>query len=104
MEVRCSKCGRVLGRQDVWSPVASMSGSIMGDEHIESWFFCNRCRVYTLEVYHDRFMGEDEITVQGPIPIERGDAKVALIRQCDRPSDKRCRCDAHREYFGSGLD
>jgi hypothetical protein len=104
MLVKCTQCGRVLARQDVWSPIASMSGSIMGDEHIESWFYCNRCGVYTVETYHDRFLGEDEITVRGPIPKEKGDAQVKLIRKCGRPSDKRCRCKAHREYFGSGLD
>jgi hypothetical protein len=104
MVMQCSQCGRVLARKGAWTPAASISGSIMGDEHIESWFFCNRCGVYTVEVYHDRFMGEDEITRQGPVPKERGDAQVALIRRCSRPSDKKCRCDAHRKYFGSGLD
>ena len=104
MVMRCSRCRRVLAREGDWSPVASISGSIMGDEHIESWFLCSRCGLYTVEVYHDRFLGEDEITLQGPIPQEKGDARVELIRRCDRPWDKKCRCEAHREYFGSGLD
>ena len=104
MEVNCSECGRALARQGVWAPVALISGSIMGDEHIESWFYCNRCGVYTVENYHDRFLGEDVISFRGPISQERGDAQVALIRRCKQPSDKRCRCAAHRKYFGSGLD
>ena len=27
-----------------------------------------------------------------------------MIKKCDRPWDKKCRCDAHRAYFCSTLD
>ena len=104
MAVNCLQCGRGLARKGAWSPVASICGSIMGDEHIESWFYCNRCGVYTVELYHDRFMGEDVVSFRGPISQGEGDGQVALIRRCKQPSDKRCRCEAHRQYFGSGLD
>jgi len=84
--------------------VASISGGIMGDEYIESYFLCSRCGVYTVEIYHDRFLGEDSVSVRGPVPRAEGDAKVKLIKQCSRPWDKRCRCEAHRSYFGGWLD
>ena len=56
--------------------MASISGSIMGDEYTESYFLCNHCGVYTLEIYHDRFSGEDDVSVRGPVPKSEGDAKV----------------------------
>ena len=30
--------------------------------------------------------------------------RVALIRKCAEPWDKKCRCDAHRDYFNNTLD
>jgi hypothetical protein len=102
--IRCSRCGRDFERQEVDQPVASISGRIMGDEYIESYYFCSHCEVYTVEVYHDHFLGDDDIFVRGPIPKQEGDAKVGLIRQCSEPWDKKCRCQAHQSYFDGGLD
>lgn len=51
------------------------------------------------EVYHDRFMGEDSIHCQSPIPKKRGDEILALIRNCPKPNNKRCTCGAHREFM-----
>lgn len=76
----------------------------MGDEYIESYYFCEPCGVYTVEVYHDRFLGEDEVSLRGPMSKERGDEKIEVIRQCPEPGNKRCRCDAHQSYFGRWLD
>jgi len=78
----------------------------MGDEYIESYYFCPSCQVYTVEVARDRFDGDGEMSgnIYGPISKEKGDEKVALIRKCDRPYDKKCRCEAHRAYFGASLD
>ena len=84
--------------------MASISGSIMGDEYIESYYFCSQCEVYTLEIFHDRFLGDDDVFVRGPIPKQEGDAKVELIRQCPEPWDKKCRCKAHVSYFDGELD
>lgn len=102
--IRCSKCGREFGQQADGGRAASISGSIMGDEYIDSYYFCNQCEVYTVEVYHDRFLGEDEVFVRGPVPKPEGDAKVELIRQCSKPWNKKCRCNAHQSYFQGGLD
>lgn len=41
---------------------------------------------------------------EGSIAKERGDHLAAIIARCDRHWDKKCRCPAHREYFGDGLD
>jgi hypothetical protein len=102
--VSCSKCGKKLGEGEHGAPVARISASIMGDEYIESWYYCDGCEMYTLEDYRDRFSGEDKVSVRDPIDKAIGDAKVALIRQCPKPNSKRCRCPAHREYFGGWLD
>ncbi len=96
----CARCNKPFeGR-----PAASMSGGVMGDEYIESWYWCASCGVYTKEIYHDRFCGEPSVLVSGPISKEDGDAQVALIRGCSEPWDKNCRCESHKAYFGSSLD
>jgi hypothetical protein len=102
--IRCSQCGRAFDQQAMDLSVASISGSIMGDEYIESYYFCSHCEVYTVEIYHDRFLGDDEVFVRGPVPKTEGDAKVALIGQCSEPWNKKCRCNAHQSYFEGGLD
>ena len=90
----CSKCGRNLG--DLEARTSFISVEVMGDEYIYSYFFCNRCDAYTVETYHDCFMGNDETYAEGPIPKAAGDKTVALIRTCPEPSNKRCACEAHR--------
>ena len=102
--IRCSECGRIFDREAGDRSVASISGGIMGDEYIESYYFCNQCQVYTVEVYHDRFLGEEEISVRGPVPKTEGDALIELIKQCDEPWNKKCRCKAHQSYFQGQLD
>lgn len=102
--IRCSQCEREFDEKEKDKSMASISGSIMGDEYIESYFFCNNCGVYTVEIYHDRFLGEDEISVRGPVSKSEGDGKITLIQQCPEPWNKKCRCEAHRSYFGDWLD
>lgn len=76
----------------------------MGDEETESWFRCPDCDVYTLRTSRDRFHGEEVVRPAAAVPAERAEQRVALIELCDRPWDKKCRCGAHREYFGGWLD
>ncbi|MFH0872696.1 MAG: hypothetical protein V1878_09455 [bacterium] len=102
--VRCPRCGGVLEDEGKGKVTASISGSIMGDEYTESYFLCEACQTYTVQIWRERFCGEDSVRVDGPLPKAEGDAKVELINRCPEPWNKRCRCDAHREYFGSFLD
>lgn len=102
--VRCPRCGRVLEDEGKGKVTASISGSVMGDEYTESYFLCDACQVYTVRIWRERFCGEDSVSVSGPLSKAEGDAKVELINRCPEPWNKRCRCDAHREYFGSFLD
>ncbi len=102
--IRCSQCGRNFDRQAGERSVAALSGSIMGDEYTESYYFCSQCQVYTVEIYHDRFLGEDKVSVRGPVPKAEGDAHVELIKQCSEPWNKKCRCKAHQSYFEGWLD
>jgi hypothetical protein len=102
--IRCSQCKRELDRKLKTGSVPSISGGIMGDEYIESYYFCHNCGVYTIEVYHDRFLGEDDVSVRGPVSKSEGDEKIELIRRCPEPWNKKCRCEAHRSYFGTWLD
>ncbi len=92
-----------LDRQDE-NRMASISSSILGDEYTDTYYFCSRCEVYTVEFYHDRFLGEDEVLIRGPVSKSEEDAKVKLIRQRPEQWDKKCRCEAHQPYFQGWLD
>jgi hypothetical protein len=100
----CSKCGADSERSTAFARSASISGSIMGDEHTECLYYCQDCRCYTIYYYVDHFCGEETERSEGPISKEKGDALAAVIARCEKPWDKKCRCPAHREYFGDSLD
>jgi len=102
--MRCIRCGKEFSASAPDGRVASISGSILGDECTDTYYFCKDCGVYTVEVCYDNFTGTEEISVRGPLSKAEGDAQVAQIRQCSRPWDKKCRCAAHRAYFRDTLD
>ena len=97
--VRCATCEREFDRRGQDPPAASIAVEIAGDEYIESFFFCDKCGVYTQETYCDQFLGEDTVHVSGPIARETGDRLVELIRRCPDPMNKKCTCDSHREFW-----
>jgi hypothetical protein len=91
----CTGCGRSLGKAE-----AAIAIFVMGDEYLYSYFACG-CGACTVESYHDRFLGEDEVSVLGPFPREVGERAVALIRACPSPMDKLCDCRSHQAlYYG----
>ena len=96
--VKCATCGREFDRLGRDRPAAVIAVEVMGDEYIYSFFFCAACGVYTQELYHDRFCGEDSVGFSGPIPKARGDELVELILKCPDPTDKTCECPSHK-YF-----
>ena len=102
--VKCLKCQAELTETKERGRVTSISGGIMGDEYTETYFLCDRCGVYTVEVVYEPFLGDEKISYQGPLPREKGDAAVSLIKQCSEPWNKKCRCQAHVAYFGNALD
>jgi hypothetical protein len=99
--IQCSQCQRTFGEEE---RVASISGSILGDEHTDSYFFCPICQVYTVASWWDNFTGVETMTVNGPLSEEEGAERIELIGRCARPWDKKCRCEAHRAYFRGTLD
>jgi hypothetical protein len=101
---RCIQCNAELGGTGDNFRVASISGGVLGDELTEAYLWCETCGLYTLEVVYEPFLGDEEVSYRGPISREEGDASIALIRQCDTPWDKKCRCAAHRAYFRDTLD
>ncbi len=102
--VCCISGGKAFGDAGKNRSVASISGSFMGDEYTESYFYCEPCGVYTVEIYHDRFLGEGSVFLKGPVSKSEGDEKVRLIGECLEPCDKKCRCKAHMKYFDGCLD
>ena len=65
--IRCSQCGREIDLEKIEGFVPSISGGIMGDEYIESYYLCTHCDLYTIEVIHDRFLGEEDVSLRGPV-------------------------------------
>ena len=100
-DIRCSSCLKPFGTRE---PIACISGKLMGDECTDCYFWCEPCGVYTIRLYRDSFQGSETEHYSNPIPKEEGDRRLALIRRCSEPWNERCRCDAHREYFGGWLD
>lgn len=99
--MNCIKCNREFLKEE---HIASISGSIMGDEHTDSYYLCPVCRVYTKASWWDNFTGVETMNLSGPIPEQEGNERIELIKKCSRPWDKKCRCEAHREYFNNTLD
>lgn len=99
--MQCKQCDRAFLNEE---RIASISGSIMGDEVTDSYFLCPVCDVYTIAQWWDNFTGEETLSLVGPLPKQAGNERIALIGTCLRPWDKKCRCEAHREYFNNTLD
>jgi hypothetical protein len=99
--MQCIQCKRPFLDND---RAASISGSIMGDEHTDAWFLCPVCGVYTIVSWWDNFTGVETESLSGPESRLEGDERVGLIRQCSEPWDKKCRCAAHCRYFNDTLD
>jgi hypothetical protein len=99
--MQCIQCERPFLNEE---RVASISGSIMGDEHTDAYFLCPVCGVYTVVSWWDNFMGIESKSVSGPLSKHKGDKTIELIMQCTEPWDKKCRCEAHMRYFNGTLD
>ncbi|TCJ11601.1 hypothetical protein EZJ19_15110 [Parasulfuritortus cantonensis] len=99
--MRCSQCGREFTDAE---QVACISGRIFGDECTDCYYWCEACGVYSLRMYRDVFAGPELEKDCEPISKTEGDRRIELIHRCPNPGDERCRCEAHREYFGEWLD
>ena len=99
--MHCIQCKRPFLNEE---RVASISGSIMGDEHPDAYFLCPACGVYTVVSWWDDFTGVESESLSGPRSKQEGDERVELIGRCSRPWDKKCHCEAHRRYFNDTLD
>lgn len=97
----CIKCNRSFSKEDL---MASISGSINGDEYTDAYYLCPVCRAFTVAHWRDNFMGTENLDVSGPLEEKQGMQRVELIRRCSEPWDKKCRCAAHLAYFNDSLD
>ena len=97
--MECLSCGKTLGADDVHR--AAISIFVMGDEYIYSYVRCEACGEYTVEAYHDRFMGEDDSQTFA-VDRKTGEKAMELIRACPEPLNKFCECESHRAlYYGT---
>lgn len=93
LKMNCRSCKKDLGERKGF--ICAMRG---GDEYIYSYFYCEDCRKYTIECYHDKFItGDSDITTY-QVDKERGNKELNEIKKCPDPSNKHCRCEAHK-YF-----
>ncbi len=99
--MNCSHCGKEFEKAD---RVASISGRLMGDECTDSYYWCEACGVYTLRLLREIFAGPDTESTADPLSKQEGDRRLEIIRRCPEPYNERCRCEAHKEYFGGWLD
>ena len=96
--MECLQCGTTQWDSEQSLAFICFEGG--GDEYIESYFFCQDCNAYSVEVFHDSFLGKGTIHTRGPIPKSEGDQAVGRIKRCPRPNDKRCRCEVHEQLNG----
>lgn len=92
-EMKCLTCGNIAIKR------SAISIFVFGDEYIYTYFFCRKCNTYTVESYHDSFMGDDVITFLPPISKEEGDEAIKLINLCPDPMNKHCDCSSHKALF-----
>ena len=69
--MECLRCANT--KWDIKQRSAFICFESFGDEYIESYFFCHDCDAYSVEVYHDAFLGPDTILTRGPIPRAEGE-------------------------------
>ncbi len=100
----CSGCGKPLEGEGATGRVASICGSVMGDEQTDVYYRCPHCGVYTVAAWTESFCGEDTVAMQGPLTEAEAAPRIELIGRCATPWDKKCRCEAHQEYFRGWLD
>jgi hypothetical protein len=101
--VRCSKCSHVFDPLDGAERIVSITGCVGGEERVETFYYCGRCGLYTVEECLALFSGHEKINIHGPMGKAEGDAKVELIRACPGPWDRECRCPTHLAYFEDGV-
>lgn len=99
--MQCVRCRKEFEEKD---RAASISGRIMGDDCTDSYYWCSVCGVYTLRMLREIFAGPDTESAGSLIEKEEGERRLEIIRRCAEPWNERCRCEAHREYFGRWLD
>jgi hypothetical protein len=74
--MKCIQCRRPFLKEDY---IASISGSIMGDEYTDSSCLCPVFRVYTMVSRRDNFTGVKSMNLYEPIEKQKGNARVELI-------------------------
>ncbi len=96
--MHCQSCNADLGGAE--ARVGFICAEVMGDEYIESYWFCEGCGLYMTINLRDPFHGETSESGGGQLSGEKGDRLIDLIRNCPDPSDERCQCAAHQEMRG----
>lgn len=95
--MKCIQCGQ--GFLPDARARAAIAIFVLGDEVIYSYWYCAACETYTVEAFHDRFLGEHDISFLPPMHKAVGDRCVELIGACPDPGNKHCDCASHRALY-----
>lgn len=93
--MHCKSCNADLGGAE--ARAGFICAEVMGDEYIDSYWYCEGCEMYMTGGLRDPFHGEIKESGGGQLSKEIGDGIIASIRQCPDPSDERCQCAAHQK-------
>ena len=98
---KCVRCGADLGGFE--KEAASICLRVRGDEETRTYFLCEACDVYSVWVCIEDFFDAtpDTLFASGPVPREKGDEIVEMIRKCPAPGNLSCRCPTHEELSGT---
>jgi len=98
MEINCPKCKKTSKLSENKGSIALLKG---GNEHIDTYFYCNDCYIYFIDEYCDNFMTDDSSSGQRVIDNEIAEKAINMIKQCHDPLNKKCNCKIHLEFFKS---
>jgi DNA-directed RNA polymerase subunit RPC12/RpoP len=79
---------------------AGISITNIGDEYIYSYWQCEECNFYTVELYRDVHLGVPEISILPAMTKEDGDLAVLRIKTCPDPHNVDCECEYHQRAYG----
>jgi hypothetical protein len=80
-------------------PDAAIAVFVAGDEVIFSYWRCAACGAFSVEAWHDRFLGDADAHWIGPVAPALGERCLALVAACPSPQDKLCGCPSHRALY-----
>ncbi|MEO0161213.1 MAG: hypothetical protein ABIL39_02185 [candidate division WOR-3 bacterium] len=93
----CKNCNKELSHSGKHISILLINGN---EETFVLWY-CSNCKKYFILGYEDVFISADEEKewFYGEYSEEDFKRLEEIINKCPDPSDKFCRCDAHKYFY-----